>query len=150
MLRTHAAAWLGPLEPVVHRSTMVFSRGFLSECKVTFTTEAQRKALIGHARWATVTAVEAELALIESPCMKSLKTVRRISTQDAVRLCQGDVRYPFERLWICVEAPLDAAPETLVDADLRHRMIEAMRGYDRRGKAFWRNFLARHNRQAGR
>ena len=36
-------------------------------------------------------------------------------------------------------------PEALVDVALRRQMVEAMRGYDRLGKTFWRNFEARHN-----
>lgn len=35
-------------------------------------------------------------------------------------------------------------PPELVNASLRHEMIEAMRAYDRQGKAFWREFLASH------
>ena len=35
-------------------------------------------------------------------------------------------------------------PEALVNTALRREMIEAMRAYDRRGKAFWRNFLRTH------
>ena len=40
-------------------------------------------------------------------------------------------------------------PDALVDADARRRMIDAMRDYDRIGKAYWREFFQQHE-QNGR
>ena len=40
-------------------------------------------------------------------------------------------------------------PDALVDADARRQMIDAMRGYDRIGKAYWREFFQQHEQAAG-
>lgn len=105
MLKQHGPMWLGALEPVVQRRTMVFRRGFLSECKVKFETSAQRKSLIGHPMWATVEAIESEGTLFGHACMKSLRTVRRAPLEDILVLNQSTKLYPFESLWIRMDAP---------------------------------------------
>ena len=40
-------------------------------------------------------------------------------------------------------------PDALVDANARRRMIDAMRDYDRIGKAYWREFFQQHEQAAG-
>jgi uncharacterized protein (TIGR02996 family) len=59
LVREHARAWLGPLEPAIAPGTEVFARGFLAEGQVVFTTAAQRARLLGHPAWNTMTRLQA-------------------------------------------------------------------------------------------
>lgn len=54
LLKAHARAWMGPLDPVVDRKAWRFEGGFLHACKVDARQLANLPALMTHPAWATV------------------------------------------------------------------------------------------------
>lgn len=58
LLKTHARAWLGGIEPVIVKDGVVFARGFVSACKVRFKNESDVRAHGSDPAWATVERLE--------------------------------------------------------------------------------------------
>ncbi|MDQ3338138.1 MAG: TIGR02996 domain-containing protein [Myxococcota bacterium] len=100
LVKTHGKTWLGPLAAVV--SDPVFERGFLAACTVELVSEKHRKELLLHPLWATVKRVMCnERAVVESPAMKSLRTVRKLPIEELGDLARRKGPLAIEALeWV--------------------------------------------------
>jgi len=54
LLKAHVTEWLGPIAPVVTKSSVVFSRGFLSEALARFKNEHDVKRYGAYDEWSTI------------------------------------------------------------------------------------------------
>jgi uncharacterized protein (TIGR02996 family) len=73
LLKEHYASWTTPLDAVLVRKRVRFSRGFLSAAETQFSTDEQR-ALIDHPLWATVEELDsAPDELIRKPRLQRLR-----------------------------------------------------------------------------
>ena len=90
MLKQHLVTLLGPLEPVVDRSTVRFARGFLQHAQVKFKTAAQRRELLHHPLLSTLESIETrEFELIKSDALPWLRAVGGLSWKKFVELAHG-------------------------------------------------------------
>lgn len=100
LLRQHGRGWLGPLEPAIPQRTEVFHRGFVSEARVTFATEHQRAALLGHPAWNTFTSLyvggSVDGEFLEKTELRGLETLRFVAQRELEQLQQR--AWPFRRL----------------------------------------------------
>jgi len=55
LLSRHAREWLGPIEPVVLKTGLVYERGFLAKCAVRADGIQHAERLVGRPEWRTVT-----------------------------------------------------------------------------------------------
>lgn len=60
LLKEHARGWIAPLDLCVRPDSIRFERGFLSACRVEFTTPKQRSELLRHPLWATVEEIDCD------------------------------------------------------------------------------------------
>ena len=72
---SHGPGWLGELRPVIDHESMVFHKGFLAACEVSFASEEQRGALQGASEWATVQRLAADARMLVQPSLQSLWSV---------------------------------------------------------------------------
>jgi uncharacterized protein (TIGR02996 family) len=87
LVKQHGKSWLGPLAAVV--TEPVFESGFLTECTVKLASKKHREQVLLEPLWATVKRVTCEeRAVVESPAMKSLRTVAGLSIEDHAELAQ--------------------------------------------------------------
>ena len=90
LLRQHGRGWLGPLEPAIPQRTEVFHRGFVSEARVTFATEHQRKALLGHPAWNTFTSLyvggSVDAEFLETTGLRGLESLRFVAQRELEHL----------------------------------------------------------------
>lgn len=90
LLRTHGRSWLGPLEPAVPQRTEVFRRGFVAEARVTFATQHQREALLGHPAWNTFTSLyvggSVDGEFLEKTELRGLESLRFVAQRELEHL----------------------------------------------------------------
>lgn len=100
LLRQYGRQWLGPLEPAIPQRTETFKRGFVAEGRVTFATPEQRKALLGHPAWNTLTALSLADAIdgdfLEQTELRGLESLRSVPKGELERLVNRP--WPFRRL----------------------------------------------------
>jgi uncharacterized protein (TIGR02996 family) len=99
LLAQYELAWLGELAAVVDRKSVRWINGFPVAAEVVFDSQAQRN-LIGDEIWATFEELECDdLELIESPTLRSLKRVGRLSLATLVALVEArGAALPIEQL----------------------------------------------------
>lgn len=100
LLRTYGRGWLGPLEPAIPQRTEVFHRGFVSEARVTFATEHQRAALLGHPAWNTFTSLyvggSVDGEFLEKTELRGLESLRFVALRELEQLERRT--WPLRRL----------------------------------------------------
>ena len=74
LLKEHAREWFAPLDTCVRPDSIRFARGFLDGCAVSFKTDGQKRELLGHPLWATVTELDCgDMDLLTHPGLRSLR-----------------------------------------------------------------------------
>jgi uncharacterized protein (TIGR02996 family) len=99
LLAQFELVWLGELSAVVDRKNVRWANGFPVAAEVVFDSQAQRE-LIDHECWSTFEEIECDdLELIQSPTLRSLKRVGRLSLASFVTLVEArGSALPIEQL----------------------------------------------------
>ncbi len=129
LIREHGSAWLGPIEPAVEKPGRVFARGFLSEARVHFKSDEQRRTLLTHPLWNTLEVLHAGRGSVDAFLLACpLLGLRRIAGWGtraalAAQMAARAAPYPqLEQLSLSLDGAEPAALATLGTAQALPRL----------------------------
>jgi uncharacterized protein (TIGR02996 family) len=83
LVREHGRAWLGGIEPVIHKAGVLFEGGFLAKARAGIRDSRRSEAAVGRPEWATVHTLDVEpwehesvASLVGHENMRSLRDLR--------------------------------------------------------------------------
>jgi uncharacterized protein (TIGR02996 family) len=145
LLDANARKWLGPLEPAVLKSGLVYRRGFPAEAKLSTNQASVVKALIGRPEWGTFEELDVESWPKESRkefVSQRLPALKRvIGLQDAADLPDHSVKW--EELKFLRAAPKEMADFEKVKTLPQLKVLELHYVYQGPFPSFWKSEIAR-------